>query len=419
MKIVKYIFLLLVLSVVAVSVFIATQDGKYDIKKERIIKAPKMVLYNYINEYKNWENIGILTGSDTTSVFSFSENTSGRGAEMSWKKGENTGEIITTNTIENDSIIQKAIVNDLDSEISWSFTDTLKSTKVTVRVKGQLSFSEKANAILRGNNVNKELEASLQKGLENLDSFLVKELTEFDIKVNDKLVTKSGTFYLGQSVTSKIEDITKKAYDIFPKLLDFMKENKIVKSGSPFILYKAFDKEKNTASYMVCIPIRDEMFTSPGSEFEGGRLQSFTALKTTLKGDYSHLKKAWDTANNYITEKGLEENTTGTYLELFTKNIQKTKRPSEWVTDIYIPIGTPTILPVIENPASQPANSKPTVNTPVTIASKPAVKTAAWIIDKPITAKSKAGNDSGNSTSTKPPVNTASKPASPKPETNP
>ena len=77
MKIIKYVFLLLLLSAIAVTVFIATQEGKYDIKEERVIKVPKTVLFNYINEYRNWENVGILTANDTTAQYTYSENTFG------------------------------------------------------------------------------------------------------------------------------------------------------------------------------------------------------------------------------------------------------------------------------------------------------------------------------------------------------
>jgi len=184
MKIVKYIFLLLLLSVVAVSVFIATQEGKYDIKKESVIRVPKMVLYNYINEYKNWENLGILTGSDTTAVYTYSENSSGNGAMMSWKKDRSEGQIKTIKLTENDSIIQKAVIDGLNSDIAWNFKDTLKSTKVTVRMKGDLSFMEKANAFIRGGgNVNKVMESSLDNGLKNLNAFLIDELSKSNVEV--------------------------------------------------------------------------------------------------------------------------------------------------------------------------------------------------------------------------------------------
>lgn len=403
MKIVKYVFLLLLLAVVAVSVFIATQEGKYNIKKEGVIRVPKMVLYNYINEYKNWENLGILTGSDTTAVYTYSENSSGNGAHMSWKKGNSTGEVKTVKLVENDSILQKAVIDGLNSDISWKFKDTLKSTKVTIRMKGDLSFMEKANAFLRGGgNVNKLMEASLDKGLKNLNSFLVEELAKNNVEVKG-LITKTGAFYIGHAVSSKIEDINKKSAETFPKLLGFMKKNKIVKKGSPFILYRNYDKAQGTASYVICIPIKDEIFTSPGSEYEGGKYTDFNALKTTLKGDYSHLPKAWDKAHAYITEKALQENTTGTYIELYSKGVLKSKRPSEWTTDLYIPIGAPTILPITDSiPASTVTPVRPATIAPVTEGVRPTPTGT-----KPANATTKPA------TGTKPASATGSKPATP------
>ncbi|MHA3788632.1 effector binding domain-containing protein [Flavobacterium hauense] len=415
MKIVKYIFLLLLLSVVAVSVFIATQEGKYDIKKESVIRVPKMVLYNYINEYKNWENLGILTGSDTTAIYTYSENSSGSGAMMSWKKDRSEGQIKTIKLAENDSIIQKAVIDGLNSDIAWNFKDTLKSTKVTVRMKGDLSFMEKANAFIRGGgNVNKVMESSLDNGLKNLNAFLIDELSKSNVEVKG-LITKTGANYIGHAVTSKIEDINKKSAEIFPKLLNFMKKNKMVKQGAPFIFYRNYDKTQGTASYVVCIPIKDEMFTSPGSEYEGGKYAGFNALKTTLKGDYSHLPKAWDAAHAYITEKALQENTTGTYIELYSKGVQKSKRPSEWITDLYIPIGPPTILPITDSIQAPAALTpvKPAVVTPTTAGARPAAAT-----NKPAGTTTATGTAKPTVTGTKPAATTTTgtKPATTAPK---
>jgi predicted transcriptional regulator YdeE len=385
MKIVKYVFLLLLLAVVAVTVFIATQEGRYDIKKERIIKVPKTVLYNYINEYRNWENVGILTGNDTTAVFAYSEKTSGEGALLSWKKEGTNGEVKTVRLVENDSIIQNAVIDNLNSEIYWSFKDTLKSTKISLRMKGQLSFTEKAYAVLKGG-VEEKIESALESGLDNLDTFLVHELAVFNVEVKG-LVTKRGVFYLGHAITCKISDIGKKAGEAFPKLTTFIKNNKIATDGAPFLLYKKFDKQLGTTSFLVCVPIKEEIFTSPGSDFEGGKLAPFKALKTTLKGDYSHLEKAWDAADKDIADKALQENTTGTYVEVYTKGIQQTKKPSEWVTDIYIPIGRPAIATVQENAPATAVVPAGAVTTPPTTRSSAATGTTA----KPTVAKPATG----------------------------
>lgn len=429
MKIVKYVFLLLVLAVIAVTVFIATQEGKYDIKKERVIKVPKAVLYNYINEYKNWENVGILTGNDTTAVFTYSAATSGPGAAMSWKQDDTNGEVKTVRTAENDSIIQNAVIDGLDSDIKWAFKDSINSTKVTVSFKGELSFSEKANALLKGG-VNDKMESVLDKALDNLDNFLVKELAVYTIEVKGR-ITKTAAFYLGHSVTSKISEINKNAAETFPKLLKFIKDNKIVKNGSPFILYKNINKAEENASYMVCIPIKEEIRTMTGSEYEGGKLTEFQAVKTTLKGDYSHLREAWDKSQKYLVEKGIQENTTGQYVEMYTKGVQKTKRPSEWVTDIYIPVGQPTILPLVDNSilltGTTPATPKPATPTipvtrPAATVNKPAATTtgttrpptASPSVNKPAAIKP-ASTTNTTGTTAKPAATTRPKPAAAKP----
>lgn len=411
MKIVKYVFLLLLLAVIALTVFIATQEGKYDIQKERVIKVPKAVLYNYINDYTNWETTNLLTGNDTTAVYSFSGNTSGPGSVMNWDKGNTTGEVKTIRTVENDSILQEANIEGHDSKLQWSFKDTLNSTKVTIKLRGELTFKEKAYMLLKGN-VNDNMSAVLDKGLDNLDNYLVKELAVYNIKIADGKFNKAAAFFIGQPVTSKMSEINKKAAEIFPKLYAFIKENKIVKKGSPFILYRTFDKEAGTATYVVALPIKDEIHTMAGSEYEGGRITQFEALKTTLTGDYSHLPEAWSKARKHIAEKGLQENTTGQYVELYTKNVQTTKRPSQWVTDIFIPIGAPTITPVVDS-LSRPIAPTAVRTTPATTGTRnpapSAVKPAGTGTGtKPATTSATANKPA---TGTNKPATTTNKPA--------
>lgn len=432
MKIIKYIFLLLVLASIATTVFIATQDGKYDIKKEKIINISKPALYSYLNDYKNWENLGIFTSADTTAAYSFSENTAGKGAFISWIKNGISGKITTINSVASDSISQKANVEDLDSDILWAFKDTLNSTKVTVRLKGNLTFKEKAYALLKGG-VDNKVEGSLEKGLTNLNDFLVKELRVYNIDAKG-VVSKTGVFYLGHTVTGPFENANKNASAIFSRLTSFTSENKIVLAGAPFIIYKNIDKQKQTATYTYALPIRDEMFTAAGSEFEGGKLTAFNAFKTTLTGDYSHLPTAWEEARKNINEKGLTENTTGLYIEIYAKTPVQTRRPSAFVTDLYIPTGAPQVViptdtdpnaaitaavsatvnkaadaskPAILKPATTSASKPATTNTSST--TKPATTTTKTTTVKPVTTTKPAATNS--SAAVKPAATAAAKPS--------
>ena len=54
MKILKYIFLLLLLVTVAAFVFIATQPGNYSIIKSKEIAVSKDIVANFITDYQTW-----------------------------------------------------------------------------------------------------------------------------------------------------------------------------------------------------------------------------------------------------------------------------------------------------------------------------------------------------------------------------
>ena len=422
MKIVKYIFLLLVLASIAITVFIATQEGKYNIKEEKVINVPKSVLYNYINDYRNWENLGMLTDADTTAQYTYSENSVGKNATMAWVKNATNGNIQTINAVANDSISQKVVIDNLASQISWRFKDTLNSTKIAVNVQGHLTFTEKAYALINGNTNNK-LKNTLASGLENLNTFLVKELKVYSVKVGG-IVSKKGAFYLGQTTTSSMADINKKAGPAFERLLAFARENKITVTGSPFIIYKSIDKVSKQATYAFSIPIQDEIFTAAGSEYEGGKLLAFNALKTTLKGDYSHLPKAWSAAEKYMAENALQENSTGVYIEVYAKNIEQSRKPSTWVTDVYTPIGAPQIIPEaleVQNPyikprASGQAGYLPSAAKPRPVGTTTAATTkpASTGLSKPVTTPATT-KPAATTTGTKPA--STSKPVTPKPAT--
>lgn len=399
MKILKYVFLLLILATVAVVVFIATQEGKYDIKRERIINVPRSTLYNYINDLRNWENIALLTPADSSAIFRYSDSTSGPKAFVAWKHDGAESRVETIKNTANDSIIQTGDFNGEDNRIAWGFSETGNGTKVAVRIKGELTFAEKAAAVFNGN-PGIALEEKLETGLDNLNRFLVTEIAKYDVKVNG-LVTKTPAYYIGFPVNGKIKDIGRQSASYYPKLYKFIRENRIAVAGAPFLLYKTFSEAQGTASYVVCMPVKEEIFTMQGSEITGGKIERFTALKTTLTGDYSHLKKAWDAARGEVAAKSYPENAAGQYLEVYTKGLPSVKRPSQWVTDIYIPIGQNTMPTATEEVAMPPVSGSQPATTSNT-RTQPAKPSAA--------AASAQGTSQGTKPAPRPKPKTATPP---------
>lgn len=337
MRIVKYILLLILLAIIAITVYIGTQNSQYDIKRSKVINIPQPVLFNYINDYKNWEDWGPWGEEDKSIQYTFAEKTHGEGASFSWIGKEGEGRMKTVKTMENDSIFQKIYFGDGEPDnIIWGFEKTGNGTKVTWQMKGKMPFMMKFFSFFKGG-VENMMAPMFEKGLNNIDNLLVKELKNYTVKVNG-LTRKSGVYYIKQTVTCKIPSLSKNMGIMFRKITKFAKDNNITVNGSPFAIYYKYDTTNGIVTFSTCLPIAEEIFTSEGSDIEGGRFYSYLALKTTLTGDYSHSKEAWDKAYAEIAKHKWMEDHAGKYIEVYKVGMNETRRASKWVTEIYIPI---------------------------------------------------------------------------------
>ena len=66
MKILKIIFIFLLILIVLGALYLGTLDGKYDVSRSRSINADPVVVYNDLNDYKNWKDWGPWFEEDST-----------------------------------------------------------------------------------------------------------------------------------------------------------------------------------------------------------------------------------------------------------------------------------------------------------------------------------------------------------------
>jgi effector-binding domain-containing protein len=343
MRILKYIFLLLLLSLVALSIFMATQKGDFNVERSKFINSTKPVVYNYVNDYKNWEDFGSWTTEDPEIKISYPQKTIGPGASYSWEGKEGEGQMRTLFVKENDSISQKMNFNGTEAKVSWRFKDTIGGTKVTWRSAGKMNFMFKIYAALNGG-VDKVIGTMYEKSLANLDKALDYEINTFSIKV-DGLVKKPQLFYLSQTFTSEIAKINKNFKVVIPKIEAFCQENNVQINGKPFVIYHTYDLTTGLAKISICLPIKSEIFTSAGSDILSGKLEAFEAVKTTMVGDISHNKKGYDKTVEYMSKNQLTINPIFSHIEIYSTSKVDVKSPSKWVTEIYVPL-IPKIIPV-------------------------------------------------------------------------
>jgi len=336
MRIIKYLFLLLLLSFVALTIYIATQKGNFTIESSKVINSPKATVFNYVNDYKNWPKFNSWISSDASMQSSFSPTTIGKGSSFTWEGNKDIGTVQTLYTKGNDSIVQKMEFNETSSDVYWSFKDTVGGTKVTWKSVGKMNFMLKVSSFFNLGTKN-TLSKVYDKSLANLDKTLDFENSTFNVKVNG-IVRKLETYYLRQSFTSKISDITRNANIIFPKIIAFCKQNNIKQNGKPFIIYHNYDTIKDLTRVSFCIPIKEQIFTSEGSDILSGKLIAFDALKTSLKGNTIYRDKALAETAAYTITNHILTGSTFSHLEIFTIGKNETLSPSKWLTEMYFPI---------------------------------------------------------------------------------
>ena len=113
MKILKYIFFFIVLSVISVTVFIATQNNNYSISKEKEINLPKHTVFNYLNNLKNYEQWQVF--NEETTPFTLDSISKGKDAEIHWKNSS----IKITDVFPSDSLILNLNQDDIESTLKW------------------------------------------------------------------------------------------------------------------------------------------------------------------------------------------------------------------------------------------------------------------------------------------------------------
>ena len=357
MKILKYLFLLLLLSFVALTVFVATQKGDFLVERSKVINSPRTTVYNYINDFRNFEDFESWAVQDPTIKMTYSNKTIGNGASFSWQGAEGNGSAITLKTVEGESIRQKMNFDGTEADVQWIFKDTLAGkTKVTWKAKGTMSFLFKVYTAISGGSDN-IIGTIYEKSLANIDKNLDYETKTYAIKVNG-VVKKTETFYIKQTFTSEIQKVNKNAKVVIPKLIEFSKKNNLYSNEKPFIIYHTYNTTAGLAKISICLPINKEIFTSAGSDILAGKLNGFEAVKTTLNGDYSYTAEAITKTNAFIINKKITPDLSWSHLEILIAGKLDVKSPSKLITEIYFPV-KPKIVPV----EKAPVNLQPAVQT--------------------------------------------------------
>lgn len=320
MKIAKYLVLLVLLLTTTVSVFVATKDGKYSVKRSKVIDLPKETVYNYVSDRKNWDSIN------------------------PWK--EENLKLINFEKTDDTTVIQKIFLNEVENNLTLNIKDTLsKKTILEWSTQGNLSFRDKFLSII-GKGTKNNFDDKFDEGLNTVNTILTREIKSFTVKL-EGFVRLDTIFYIQRPIACKTKDLAKQIKIQLPKLKKLLLTTNTPTKNSPFIIYHKKDTLNDIITFSVALPTEKKVYTTSESDIFNGQTNPFGAIKATLTGNYINKQEAYAKINEYIKKNKLEQSPTYKVIEFIPKNSLTEKSASTWVTEIYVPV-RPIKKPVIK-----------------------------------------------------------------------
>lgn len=337
MKTFKLLIFVLLILFIGGCTFIAVQPNSYDVYRTRIIQAPTELLFNNINDFKNWESWSPWIEKDPSINISYPAKTNGTGGSYTWTSDEGNGKMETLLSTPFDSINMEMKFDDFPpSNVYWKFDKVEGGTEVTWGMKANsLPFMLKLFAAISGG-MDNMIGPDYERGLEKLDSVIVNSMKKYEITVNG-LTEYGGGFYLYKTTNATSQNISQTMGQQYVSIGAFMAQNGIAFAGMPLTVYHEMNTENNTVIMSNGIPVSEKIETPADSDVLCGYIPKLAALKVTLKGNYTNLTEAWRIARKHITDNNLVQSEQKPF-EIYTNDPGQFPNPADWSTEIYIPI---------------------------------------------------------------------------------
>jgi len=174
-----------------------------------------------------------------------------------------------------------------------------------------------------------------ERSLEKLDSIVVNSMKVFSISI-DGITEYGGGFYMFKTASASNTNISELMGKQYGELMTYMNQNNIKQNGMPFTIYNEIN-ENGDVIMSNAIPVRNRVIITGAFDILCGYMPKTKVLKTTLKGNYTNLEKAWQESMFYLKKNNMMQSNLKPF-EVYTNDPDMYPNPANWITEIYIPI---------------------------------------------------------------------------------
>jgi effector-binding domain-containing protein len=339
MKTLKYILILLLILIIGGAVYFSLKDGTYEITETRVIEAPAPLVFDQIDDFKEWENWNPWQRMEGVSS-KMGEQTAGVDGYYTFTDEYGKGKMTFTG-IDPDKSVKMDMFYDSgmaqsNSKVIMDLEQVENGTQVTWSIKGEQGLMEKVVGTLFGIDMEEEIRPEYKKGLENLDNYVTAAMEKFSINV-DGITETGGGYHLYMSSSASMDNFSTIMSQMMQNIMSYMNRNDIDMYGNPMSIYEKFEPANNSVIFSAAIPVRDRVITETDSNVLCSYQEPGKAVKVTLKGSYDNLRASWQQGEDFILQNGLEKSTAPPF-EVYKTDPMLTPNPADYITEIYIPI---------------------------------------------------------------------------------
>lgn len=340
MKILKYLFFLILLLFIGSAIYFGTKDGTYEIQETTFIPVHPELVFNKVNNLNSWETWSPWKKENPNDIFNSAEKSTGEGAMVSWD-GYEKGYIETVKTLPfheiDQHLSQKSFGSERLSNVKWKFNEVPQGTEVNWTITGEYSLMDKIWISTRKLNPKKALYSRMQTALTDLKEEIDEDTRHYAIHV-DGITHYGGGYYMYMTTSAKRTEVQNRMNDMMKQVSNFMKENHVSQAGKPFVLYHEIDEDAGTVIFSACFPTRERMITPEENNIISGFMEPLPAIKTTLRGHYKNIPVAYKKTYDYIGNNGYDVDENRKIFEVYSTNPAEIHNPADWITEIYIPV---------------------------------------------------------------------------------
>jgi effector-binding domain-containing protein len=324
---------LLVLLVI-VSFFL---PSKVRVERSLVINAAPEVVFNQVNNLKNWEQWSAWDKIDTTMSKKYEGPEMGTNAKFSWdskNKKVMKGSMTIKNSLPNDSISIELVFGEMTPSMAYfKFVKADNGTKVIWDMDSDLGMNPMHRIF--GLFLDKLIGPDFEKGLANMKE--IAEKLPPPVKIPDdnlKIVTTTVPHQdlLKIHVKCNAKDISKKFGESFQKIGQYAGPLNAKMAGAPLGIY--YHWENNDFDFDAAIPLDKKL---PGKgEIKYGEIKAGNVVMTNFYGAYDKVGKAHDLIHEWL--KANNKKVKGDVWQVYANDPGMVKDTALWLTQVYYPI---------------------------------------------------------------------------------